>query len=171
MVSSHPQEQIMLAALFLMRYRDEVLALARHASTKLPGDPRITPLVERIHADEQLVDVMPPRRDMLPGENAFWFCVMQLEEFAEMTWKGAAKEPYVQYLLQDLRDAADALAHNRELPPGLMVHWDDPDDDPDLFWAKDQMISIHPMPVLTELMKQGVPDVPSGDLGDRKIVH
>ncbi len=162
----------MLAALFLMRYRDEVLALARQASTKLPGNPRIAPLVERIHADEQLVDVMPPRRDMLPGENAFWYCVMQLEEFAEMTWKGAADEPYVQYLLQDLRDAADSLAHNRDLPPRLMVYWDDPeDDDLDNFWVDDQKISIHPMPVLTERMKQGFADAPVGDLGDRKIVH
>lgn len=162
----------MLAALFLMRYRDEVLALARQAAATLPGNPRIEPLVKRIHADEHLVDVMPPRRDMLPGENAFWYCVMQLEEFAGMTWKGAAAEPYVQYLLQDLRDAADALANNRELPPGLMVYWEDPDDDDaDIFWADDQMTSIHPMPMLTERMKQAFPDGPSGDLGERKIVH
>jgi|GEM_PF-3523742 len=162
----------MLAALFLMRYRDEVLELARQAAPDLPGNPRIEPLVERIHADEHLVDVMPPRRDMLPGENAFWYCVMQLEEFAGMTWKGAAEEPYVQYLLQDLRDAADALAHNRELPPGLMVHWDHPDDDdPDSFWADDLKISVYPMPVLTEKMKQAFPDGPPVDFGDRKIVH
>ncbi len=162
----------MLAALFLMRYRDEVLALARKPGTSLPGNPRIAPLVERIHADEHLVEVMPPRRDMLPGENAFWFCVMQLEEFAEMTWKGASEEPYVQYLLQDLRDAADALAHNRELPPGLMVHWDDPDDDdPNSFWLDDMKVSVYPMPVLTERMKQGLPDGPIGDAGDQKVVH
>ncbi len=162
----------MLAALFLNRYRDDVLALARKASRTLPGNPRILPLVERIKADEQRIDVMPPRRDMLPGENAFWFCVMQLEEFAEMTWRGAADEPYVQYLLNDLRDAAEALAHNRDLPPGLMVFWDDPDDDEfDNFWQEDELTPIPPPPGLTERARAVVPEPAGTGTGDRKIVH
>lgn len=161
----------MLAAFFLTRYRDDVLAFARRPGATLPGNPEVAALIARIKADERLVDVMPPRRHMLPGENAFWFCVMQLEEFAGMTWAGAAEEPYVQYLMRDLRDAATSLAQNRELPPGLMVHWLDFDEDDDEFEFYDDVDEVFPMPVMTERLKPAALAAPDPDSADKNVVH
>jgi len=118
----------MQAEAFLTRYRDDVLKMARLPGAELLGNRKAAELIRRIQADEQVIDVMPPRRDMLPGEDAFWFCVMQMEEFVEMTWPGAAQEPFVQFLMKDLQRAVESLEHGRDLPMGMMVHWMDLDE-------------------------------------------
>lgn len=136
----------MKARAFFERYRPGVQQLCALNGAELPGHPDVIRFIDRLKKDEARVDVLPPRRASFPGEEAFWFCVMQLEEFAEMTWPGAASEPYVRYLLSDLATAADCLRTLSDLPPGLIVEWCDEDawedelDDIDCQWPPEDSV-------------------------------
>lgn len=140
------------AEAFLGRFRGEVLALARKPLRDLLGSVDVISLIRRIEADEASAALMPPRRDMLPSEDSFWFCVMQLDEFGAIDWPGAVHEPFLHYLHHDLKRAANCLAHTRNLPPGMIVQWMDDDDAEDWDAATpeggllDQMVTMRAIP-------------------------
>ena len=125
----------MQASAFLDRFRNDVLALARKPLRELLGSGEVRSLIQRIEADDASAALMPPRRDMLRGEDAFWFCVMQLDEFGAIDWPGAIHEPFLHHLHHDLKRAAYCLGHGRDLPHGMIVHWMDEGDADD--WARD----------------------------------
>lgn len=118
----------MQAQAFLDRYREEVLAFARRPLRELLGSHEVCQFIARIEADEATSSLMPPRRDMVRSEDAFWFCVMQLDEFGAIDWPGAIHEPFLHHLHHDLKRAAYCLSHHRDLPAGMTVQWMDEDD-------------------------------------------
>jgi len=116
------------ATAFLDLHREAVLSFARKPLRELLGNPEVQSLIQRIEADDSCAALMPPRRDMVRGEDAFWFCVMQLDEFGSIDWPRAIHEPFLHQLHRDLLEAAECLAHQRDLPKGMTVQWLDEDD-------------------------------------------
>ncbi len=121
---------------FLDRYRDDVLRLADLPLRDLLGSRAVHQLIQQIEADEFSAALMPPRRDMVRGEDAFWFCVMQLDEFGAVDWPNAIHEPFLHQLHDDLKRAADCLSRRRDLPEGMTVQWMDEGDADD--WESDE---------------------------------
>ena len=74
----------MQAKAFLEQHSARLLEIANGASKALLGDTAVTRFLERVHADFETVEDKPGRRDSLPGEDVFWWCITILEELADL---------------------------------------------------------------------------------------
>ena len=116
----------MQAQAFLERHRPRLLEIA-NASTPIPGSPDVGEFLARVHADFATVADKPGRRPSLTGEDVFWWCVTILEELAELPVGGAAKDPYVAMMCDQLKSLGGRLAAGEPLPEEFQIRWFDDD--------------------------------------------
>ncbi len=121
----------MQATAFLEQHSQRLLEIANGASTALLGDHAVARFLERIHADFETVEDKPGRRDSLPGEDVFWWCVTILEELAETRGAESARDPYLVMMLDQLRGMGARLANAEPLPPEFEIHWFDESEEAD----------------------------------------
>ncbi len=117
-----------VARAFLARHRLTVLALARRPPRRLVGSAAVAAEVDRIRDEEEALTVFPPQREPLPGEDAFYWCLGQLDRLSGDRAPGARRDPYVRDMLDSLARAAAALREDAPLPPDLQVNWIDWDE-------------------------------------------
>ena len=119
----------MKARLFLARHRPRLIEIAKGASPALQGDADLTKLLEEIYRDFDSVPDKPGRRESLPGEDVFWWCVTILEELEEVARPGPKTDPYLRMMIEQLKDMGGRLERNEPLPPRFGIHWFDELDD------------------------------------------
>ena len=124
----------MEAQTFLERHSPRMIRIAKGTSPQLLGNRRIVRFLDRLHRDFETVEDKPGKRDPLPGEDVFWWCVTILEELTEIVRPGSIKEPYVLMMLDQLRSMGPKLENAEPLPPEFQIHWfdDDEEEDPDV---------------------------------------
>ena len=115
----------MKANTFLHRHTPRLVEIANGASADLLGDKAVSRFLERVHADFEAVVDRPGRRPSLPGEDVFWWCITILEELADTSGPGPARDPYVLMMLDQLRGMGARLANAQPLPPEFQIHWFD----------------------------------------------
>ena len=103
------------------RHKPELLGILRGASPALQGSRQVAAFLNRVLDDEQAVELMPPRRPPLPGEEAFWWCIEQLLLLCDIA--RPADDPYLLMLIADLKSFADRVELGRPLPPGYRLDW------------------------------------------------
>ena len=103
------------------RHRPELLGILRNASPALQGDRQVAAFLNQVLDDEQAVDLRPPRRPPLPGEEAFWWCIEQLLLLSDLA--RPAQDPYLQMVLADLKSFAERVEGRQPLPPGYHLDW------------------------------------------------
>lgn len=126
----------MEARFFLARHRPRLIEIAKGASPALQGDRNLTKLLEEIYRDFDSVPDKPGKRDSLPGEDVFWWCVTILEELEEVARPGPKTDPYLMMMIEQLKDMGGRLERDEPLPSRFGIHWfdelDDEWDDDDL---------------------------------------
>ncbi|MDP6375061.1 MAG: hypothetical protein QF921_06485 [Pseudomonadales bacterium] len=123
----------MEAAKLLDYYKPKVLALLGRASPLLVGNKDVSALVERIRQDEYSIAAMPPLRDPLPGEDAFWFAISTLDLISSIDDTSVRTDPFVLKMIADLKRIYPRLKRGKSLPRDLEVFWDDDTDDAEGF--------------------------------------
>ena len=119
----------MEARLFLARHRPRLIEIAKSASPALQGDADLTKLLEEIYRDFDSVSDKPGKRESLPGEDVFWWCVTILEELEEVARPGPKTDPYLSMMIEQLKDMGGRLERNEALPARFGIHWFDELDD------------------------------------------
>ena len=119
----------MEARLFLARHRPRLIEIAKGASPALQGDQNLTKLLEEIYRDFDSVPDKPGKRDSLPGEDVFWWCVTILEELEEVARPGPKTDPYLMMMIEQLKDMGGRLERDEPLPSRFGIHWFDELDD------------------------------------------
>lgn len=119
----------MEARLFLARHRPRLIEIASSASPALQGDADLTKLLEEIYRDFDTVSDKPGKRESLPGEDVFWWCVTILEELEEVARPGSKTDPYLSMMIEQLKDMGGRLERNEPLPARFGIHWFDELDD------------------------------------------
>lgn len=127
----------MEARLFLARHRPRLIEIAKGASPALQGDRNLTKLLEEIYRDFDAVPDKPGKRDSLPGEDVFWWCVTILEELEEVARPGPKTDPYLMMMIEQLKDMGGRLERDEPLPSRFGIHWFDELDDE---WDDDEMM-------------------------------
>ncbi len=123
----------MEARYFLARHRPRLIEIAKGASPALQGNADLTQLLEEIYRDFDSVPDKPGKRESLPGEDVFWWCVTILEELEEVVRPGPKTDPYLLMMIEQLQEMGGRLERNEALPSRFGIHWfDDLDDDFDL---------------------------------------
>lgn len=126
----------MEARIFLARHRPRLIEIAKGASPALQGDQNLTKLLEEIYRDFDSVPDKPGKRESLPGEDVFWWCVTILEELEEVARPGPKTDPYLMMMIEQLKDMGGRLERDEPLPSRFGIHWfdelDDEWDDDDL---------------------------------------
>lgn len=115
----------MQASELLDRHRAQMIRIARNASPDLQGNTDVDKFLDAVRMDAEKVRDFPPGRDSLPGEDAFWWCFMQLEDLVEITNPGPRTDPYVKLMLGQLKRVGTRLARNKPLPDELAIGWFD----------------------------------------------
>ena len=118
------------AQAFLERHSPRMIRIAKDTSPEVLGNRRIARFLERLHRDFETVEDKPGKRDPLPGEDVFWWCVTILEELTEIRTLGSRKDPYVLMMLDQLRSMGPRLENGEPLPPEFQIHWFDDLEDP-----------------------------------------
>ena len=126
----------MEARFFLARHRPRLIEIAKGASPSLQGDRNLTKLLEEIYRDFDSVPDKPGKRDSLPGEDVFWWCVTILEELEEVARPGPKTDPYLMMMIEQLKDMGGRLERDEPLPSRFGIHWFDELDDE---WDDDEM--------------------------------
>lgn len=103
------------------RHRPELLGILKGASPALQGNRQVAAFLSRVLDDEEAVDLMPPRRPPLPGEEAFWWCIEQLLLLCDSA--RPAQDPYLLMVLSDLQSFAARVERRQPLPPGYRLDW------------------------------------------------
>ena len=130
----------MEARYFLARHRPRLIEIAKGASPALQGNADLTKMLEEIYRDFDSVPDKPGKRESLPGEDVFWWCVTILEELEEVVRPGPKTDPYLLMMIEQLREMGGRLERNEALPSRFGIHWfDDVDDDFDL--SQDENLS------------------------------
>lgn len=111
----------MNGAQLMERHRPELLGILRGASPALQGNRRVAAFLSQVLDDEEAVELMPPRRPPLPGEEAFWWCIEQLLLLGDIA--KPADDPYLLMLVEDLKSFADRVELCQPLPPGYRLDW------------------------------------------------
>ena len=128
----------MEARFFLARHRPRLIEIAKGASPALQGDRNLTKLLEEIYRDFDSVPDKPGKRDSLPGEDVFWWCVTILEELEEVARPGPKTDPYLMMMIEQLKDMGGRLERDEPLPSRFGIHWfdelDDEFDDDDMMF-------------------------------------
>ena len=120
----------MEARYFLARHRPRLIEIAKGASPALQGNADLTKLLEEIYRDFDSVPDKPGKRQSLPGEDVFWWCVTILEELEEVVRPGPKTDPYLLMMIEQLHEMGGRLERNEPLPSRFGIHWfDDIDDD------------------------------------------
>ncbi len=120
----------MEAQTFLKRHSPRMIRITKDTSPQLLGNRRIARFLDRLHRDFETVEDKPGKRDPLPGEDVFWWCVTILEELTEIVRPGSIKEPYVLMMLDQLRSMGPRLENGEPLPREFQIHWfDDGEED------------------------------------------
>lgn len=127
----------MEAQLFLARHRPRLIEIAKGASPALQGDQNLTKLLEEIYRDFDSVPDKPGKRDSLPGEDVFWWCVTILEELEEVARPGPETDPYLMMMIEQLKDMGGRLERDEPLPSRYGIHWFDELDEE---WDDDDMM-------------------------------
>ncbi len=126
----------MEARSFLARHRPRLIEIAKGASPALQGDRNLTKLLEEIYRDFDSVPDKPGKRDSLPGEDVFWWCVTILEELEEVERPGPKTDPYLMMMIEQLKEMGGRLERDEPLPSRFGIHWfdelDEEWDDDDL---------------------------------------
>lgn len=120
------------AQAFLERHSPRMIRIAKDTSPELLGNRRIARFLDRLHRDFETVEDKPGKRDPLPGEDVFWWCVTILEELTEIRGLGSRKDPYVLMMLDQLRSMGPRLENGEPLPPEFQIHWFDDQEEDDL---------------------------------------
>ena len=118
----------MEARYFLARHRPRLIEIAKGASPALQGDPDLGKLLEEIYRDFDSVPDKPGKREALPGEDVFWWCVTILEELEEVVRPGPKTDPYLLMMIDQLKDMGGRLERNEPLPSRFGIHWFDEDE-------------------------------------------
>ena len=114
---------------FLERHKPRLLEIVNRDDSAIPDRKDVADFLARVYADFDTVADKPGRRQSLPGEDVFWWCVTILEELDELPPGAAPKDPYVAMIRDQLSNLAGRLADDRPLPEGLQIHWFDDDGD------------------------------------------
>lgn len=120
------------AQAFLERHSPRMIRIAKDTSPELLGNRRIARFLDRLHRDFETVEDKPGKRDPLPGEDVFWWCVTILEELTEIRGLSSRKDPYVLMMLDQLRSMGPRLENGEPLPPEFQIHWFDDQEEDDL---------------------------------------
>ena len=120
----------MEAQAFLERHAPRMIRIAKDASPELLGNRRIVRFLDRLHRNFETVEDKPGKRDPLPGEDVFWWCVTILEELTEIHNAASIKDPYVVMMLDQLRSMGPRLENKEPLPPEFQIHWFDDLEEP-----------------------------------------
>jgi hypothetical protein len=119
---------------FLARHRPRMLEILRDVSPALQGNREVRRFLDLVDDDFEQVTSTPKDRDYLPGEDVFWWCHSQLWELTEIVHPPRQLDPWVRYMLDDLRDMRGRLERNEPLPDTHYIGWFDdtvPPDDED----------------------------------------
>ena len=119
----------MEARFFLARHRPRLIEIAKGASPALQGDADLTKFIEEIYVDFDSVPDKPGKREPLPGEDVFWWCVTILEELEEVVRPGPKTDPYLEMMIEQLRSMGSRLERNEPLPSQFGIHWFGESDD------------------------------------------
>ena len=119
----------MQAQAFLERHKPRLLEIVNRDDPFVPNRKDVTDFLARVHADFETVADKPGRREPLPGEDVFWWCITILEELDELPPKAASRDPYVAMMRDQLRGMAGRLADDKPLPEEFQIHWFDDDAD------------------------------------------
>ena len=111
------------AQAFLDRHAPAVIRFAGDIEA-LIGNEALTPALEAIYTDFDAVADKPGRREPLPGENVFWWCVTILEELEEMR-PDAGGDPYFAMMRDQLAEMGKRLEAREDLPQQFGIHWFD----------------------------------------------
>ena len=103
------------------RRKPELLAILRDASPAVQGNRQVAAFLGRVLDDEEAVDLMPPRRPPLPGEEAFWWCIEQLLLLCDIA--RPANDPHLLMVLEDLKSFAERVERRQPLPLGYRLDW------------------------------------------------
>ena len=120
---------------FLARHRPRLIEIVKSASPALQGHADLSELLEQIYRDFDTVPDKPGKREALPGEDVFWWCVTILEELEEVVRPGPKTDPYLLMMIEQLKDMGERLARNEDLPARFGIHWFDEED-----WDDDEML-------------------------------
>ncbi len=112
----------------MARHQPELLGILRGASPALQGNKAVAAFLSRVLDDEERLDLMPPRRPPLPGEEAFWWCIEQLLLLCDLA--RPPNDPYLLMLVDDLRAFADLVERRAPLPPGYRLDWTECEERP-----------------------------------------
>ena len=86
--------------------------------------------LEQVYRDFDSVSDKPGKRESLPGEDVFWWCVTILEELEEVINPGPKEtDPYLLMMIEQLKDMGGRLERNEPLPSRFGIHWFDELDD------------------------------------------
>ncbi len=118
----------MEARYFLARHRPRLIEIAKGASPALQGDAELGKLLEEIYRDFDSVPDKPGKRESLPGEDVFWWCVTILEELEEVVRPGPKTDPYLLMMIEQLQDMGGRLERNEPLPSRFGIHWFDEEE-------------------------------------------
>lgn len=113
----------MEARFFLARHRPRLIEIAKGASPDLQGDADLPDLLEEIYRDFDSVPDKPGKRESLPGEDVFWWCVTILEELEEVVRPGPKTDPYLMTMIEQLKEMGGRLERNESLPSQFGIHW------------------------------------------------
>ncbi len=113
------------------RHRPALLEILSNASPALQGNGEVAAFLNRVLDDEEKIDLMPPKRPMLAGEDTFWWCVEQLLLLGDIT--RPANDPYLLMMIDNLKSFAELVRQRQPLPPGYRVEWEDLDEPADEF--------------------------------------
>ena len=106
----------------LDKHRDALAERLRDVTAQnVQGNVELSEWLSTVLDDEEKVELMPPRRPVLPGEDVFWWCVEQLLLLGDIVLP--ATDPYLQMIVQDLNAFAERVANREPLPPGYQVGW------------------------------------------------
>lgn len=130
----------MQAQAFLERHSPRMIRIAKDTSPELLGNRRVARFLDRLHRDFETVADKPGKRDPLPGEDVFWWCVTILEELTEIRGLGSRKDPYVLMMLDQLRSMGPRLEKGEPLPPEFQIHWFDDQEEDDLMEEWEELL-------------------------------
>ena len=118
-------------------HRDQMIRFLEMASPASQGDKTLLRFTDRVEADLERVPVTPENRAYFRSQDVFFYCLSKLEELADIVRPSKRTDPYVQIMLDDLKDLVMRLKDGRGLPSGMEVGWfgdfDDIDDMDDIY--------------------------------------
>ena len=113
------------AAAFLDRHAPKLIERAKNATGELRGNAEVTAQLKAIYEDFDKLADKPGKRESLPGEDVFWWCVTILEELEESAATSEPADPYLSMMLEQLKDMGKRLEERKDLPARFGIHWFD----------------------------------------------